>query len=126
MLDTLTPDKARAALEKLEAVKAQRAAENKLATFKAYEKQREFFAAGKEHRERLLMAANRFGKTECGAAEMSYHLTGQYPPDWPGKRFDKPVRAWARRYVRDDARRCAGQADRPPIYRSRVGPGHGP
>ena len=35
MLDTLTPDKARAALEKLEAVKAQRAAENKLATFKA-------------------------------------------------------------------------------------------
>ena len=95
MLDTLTPDKARAALEKLEAVKAQRAAENKLATFKAYKKQREFFAAGKEHRERLLMAANRFGKTECGAAEMSYHLTGLYPPDWPGKRFDKPVRAWA-------------------------------
>jgi phage terminase large subunit-like protein len=95
MLDTLTPDKARAALEKLEAVKSQRAAENKFASFKAYKKQMEFFAAGKTHRERLLMAANRFGKTECGAAEMSYHLTGQYPPDWPGKRFDKPVRAWA-------------------------------
>ena len=44
MLDTLTPDKARAALEKLEAVKAQRKAENKLATFAAYKKQREFFA----------------------------------------------------------------------------------
>ena len=70
-------------------------AENKLANFTAYKKQRDFFAAGKKHRERLLMAANRFGKTECGAAEMSYHLTGQYPPDWPGKRFDKPVRAWA-------------------------------
>jgi hypothetical protein len=41
------------------------------------------------------MAANRFGKTECGADEMSYHLSGQYPLDWPGKRFDKPVRAWA-------------------------------
>src|ERR1700704_6843847 len=97
MLDTLTPDKARAALEKLEAVKAQRKAENKLATFKAYKKQTEFFAAGKTHRERLLMAANRFGKTECGAAEMSYHLTGQYPPDWPGKSFDQPLRGPARR-----------------------------
>ena len=41
------------------------------------------------------MAANRVGKTECGAAELAYHLTGKYPPDWPGKRFDKPVRAWA-------------------------------
>ena len=124
--DTITLEQARAALERLEAVKSQRAAENKFASFKAYKKQMEFFAAGKTHRERLLMAANRFGKTECGAAEMSYHLTGQYPPDWPGKRFDKPVRAWARRYVRDDARRCAGQADRAAIQRVRVGPGHGP
>ena len=93
MLDD--PEKAKAALARLEAIKAQRLAENKLANFTAYKKQREFFAAGKKHRERLLMAANRFGKTECGAAEMSYHLTGLYPPDWPGKRFDKPVRAWA-------------------------------
>ena len=94
MLDD--PEKAKAALARLEAIKAQRAAKNKLANFIAYKKQREFFAAGKKHRERLLMAANRFGKTECGAAEMSYHLTGQYPPDWRGKRFDKPVRAWGR------------------------------
>src|SRR3977135_2380987 len=93
MLDD--PEKAKAALARLEAIKAQRLVENKLATFTAYKKQRAFFAAGKKHRERLLMAANRFGKTECGAAEMSYHLTGQYPPDWPGKRFDKPVRAGA-------------------------------
>ena len=82
------PEKAKAALARLEAIKAQRAAENKLGNFTAYKKQRKFFAAGKRHRERLLMTANRFGKTECGAAEMSYHLTGQYPPDWPGKRFD--------------------------------------
>ncbi|MGA8958336.1 MAG: terminase family protein [Pseudolabrys sp.] len=93
MLDD--PEKAKAALARLEAIKAQRLVENKLANFTAYKKQREFFAAGKKHRERLLMAANRFGKTECGAAEMSYHLTGLYPADWPGKRFDKPVRAWA-------------------------------
>jgi phage terminase large subunit-like protein len=41
------------------------------------------------------MAANRFGKTQCGAAEMAMHLTGRYPEWWVGKRFDKPIRAWA-------------------------------
>ena len=93
--EVLSPAELRKLTVKLEKEAARRASENKLSSFKAYFKQREFFAAGKTHRERLLMAANRFGKTECGAAEMSYHLTGQYPPDWPGKRFDKPVRAWA-------------------------------
>ena len=27
--------------------------------------------------------------------EQAYHLTGLYPSDWEGKRFEKPVRAWA-------------------------------
>src|SRR5262249_25556201 len=30
-----------------------------------------------------------------GAAELAFHLTGDYPQWWNGKRFDKPVRAWA-------------------------------
>jgi len=46
------PEKAKAVLARLEAIKAQRLAENKLANFTAYKKQREFFAAGKKHRER--------------------------------------------------------------------------
>src|SRR5947209_20264857 len=41
------------------------------------------------------MCANRFSKTMCGAAELAFHLTGDYPEWWNGKRFDKPVRAWA-------------------------------
>ncbi len=41
------------------------------------------------------MAANRFGKTQCGAAEMAIHLTGRYPDWWTGKRFDHPIKAWA-------------------------------
>jgi phage terminase large subunit-like protein len=53
-------------------------------------------AAGAQYRERLLCAANRIGKTHCGAAELAMHLTGLYPDDWwRGKRFHKPVRAWA-------------------------------
>jgi phage terminase large subunit-like protein len=62
MLDTLTADKARAALEKLEAIKAQRKTENKLATFTAYKKQRDFFAAGKTHRERRSWRPTASGK----------------------------------------------------------------
>jgi phage terminase large subunit-like protein len=90
-----TPEQLSAALKKLEGVKAKRRSENKLEHYRAYRKQRDFHAAGGRYRERLFMAANRVGKTECGAAELAYHLTGKYPPDWPGKRFDKPVRAWA-------------------------------
>lgn len=41
------------------------------------------------------MAANRFGKTQCGAAEGAIHLTGRYPKWWEGKVFDRPVRMWA-------------------------------
>lgn len=57
-----------------------------------YAKHMAFFAAGKIHRERAAMAANRVGKTEgIGAYEVTCHLTGQYPHWWPGRKFDKPV-----------------------------------
>ena len=55
----------------------------------------EFFAAGRDFNERALVAANRVGKTIAGAYEMTCHLTGRYPHWWVGKRFDKPVKAWA-------------------------------
>lgn len=41
------------------------------------------------------MAANRVGKTVCGAYETTLHLTGDYPDWWVGKRFDHPVDWWA-------------------------------
>lgn len=42
------------------------------------------------------MAANRVGKTEgVGGYETVLHLTGDYPPWWAGRRFDRPVSAWA-------------------------------
>lgn len=58
-------------------------------------KQEEFMAAGAQYHERLLMAGNRLGKTECAAYEISRHLTGEYPDWWKGRRFNKPVRIWA-------------------------------
>lgn len=61
-----------------------------------YKKHMEFFEAGKQYRERAFMAANRVGKTEsAGGYELTLHLTGLYPDWWPGRQFDKPIRAWA-------------------------------
>jgi len=68
---------------------------NRLKYFKPYPWQLEFFAAGAENPQRFLMAANRVGKTESAAYEMAFHLTGQYPDWWEGRRFDRPIRAWA-------------------------------
>lgn len=61
-----------------------------------YPKHLKFFEAGARKRERLFMAANRIGKTEsAGGYEMALHLTGMYPSWWQGRRFDKPIKAWA-------------------------------
>ena len=60
----------------------------------AYEWQAAFHNAGADHPERLLMAANRVGKTMCAAAEVACHLTGEYPGWWKGKRFARPTKGW--------------------------------
>ncbi len=41
------------------------------------------------------MAGNQLGKTWAGAFEMAMHLTGLYPDWWEGRRYTKPVTAWA-------------------------------
>lgn len=60
-----------------------------------YPKQMEFFAAGAEYKERAFIAGNRTGKSFAGAFELTCHLTGLYPEWWKGKRFSRPVQAWA-------------------------------
>jgi len=61
-----------------------------------YAKHMEFFRAGAVHRERLFIAGNRVGKTEgVSAYELTLHLTGEYPAWWQGRRFDRPINAWA-------------------------------
>lgn len=61
-----------------------------------YAKHLAFFEAGSTYPERAFIAANRVGKTESGGGyELVMHLTGKYPTWWNGKRFDRPVQAWA-------------------------------
>ncbi len=58
-----------------------------------YPRHMEFFAEGFNFRVRELRAANRVGKSVCGAFEVVCHLTGNYPAWWVGKRFNRPVNA---------------------------------
>ena len=86
-------------MNKVAALKLLREKQHRLETtrierYKPYPYQGKFHKDGEECRQRILMAANRVGKTYCGAAETAYHLTGEYPSWWEGRRFDKGVRAW--------------------------------
>lgn len=75
--------------------KAYRESRRAILRYRPYDKQKQFHALGKNERERLLRAGNQNGKTFAGAAEMAYHLTGQYPDWWEGRRFNHPILAWA-------------------------------
>jgi len=59
-----------------------------------YPKQMQFFEKGRHTRQRLFMAANRVGKTQCGLYEVVMHATGLYPKWWKGRRFDRGVTIW--------------------------------
>ena len=79
----------------LEAQLVRTLSEEALADYRPYAKQRQFHAAGNTHRERLLRAGNQLGKSYAGGAEMAYHLTGEYPDWWEGRRFTRPILGWA-------------------------------
>jgi len=93
---------------------ARKRSENRISEYRPYPKQLAFHAAGKIHRERLLRAGNQLGKTWSGGAELSYHLTGDYPQWWTGRRWERPIRAWAGG--------PSGQAVRDTVQRVLVGP----
>ena len=65
---------------------------NQLKYFRPFEHQLKFFETGTSDR-RGILAANRIGKTVSTCYETAYHLTGQYPEWWTGKRFNKPITA---------------------------------
>ena len=66
----------------------------RLKKYQPYPWQKAFHAAGLSNPERMLMAANRVGKTISAGCEIAYHLTGEYPDWWEGKKFLKPTLVW--------------------------------
>jgi len=87
----LSPEMREAMLKQIDEALTRR----KLEQYGPYPRQKDFHAAGSKFRERLFMAGNQLGKTVSGAAEMAIHLTGRYPEWWQGRRFNKPIAAWA-------------------------------
>lgn len=69
--------------------------ERVLEGYRPYPKQAAFHAYGATKRERLLRAGNQAGKSFCLGAEMAFHLTGIYPAWWLGRRWERPIVAWA-------------------------------
>ena len=67
---------------------------NKIEFYDPYPFQKSFHDTGFENNQRLLMCANRIGKSYCGAAEMAMHLTGLYPEWWQGRKYRKAITAW--------------------------------
>lgn len=59
-----------------------------------YAKYIRFFSAGLGHRFRLLYGGNGVGKSHTGATEIAYHVTGEYPIWWEGRRPRKLDTVW--------------------------------
>jgi len=82
------------ALELLKELR-QRERFNRINSYDPYPYQKKFHETGADTNQRLLMAANRIGKSYCGSMELSYHLTGLYPDWWEGRVYHQPIIAWA-------------------------------
>jgi phage terminase large subunit-like protein len=95
LIDLLSGLPPRRALALVLQERARRKRENRLKDYQPYPKQLEFHAAGARYRERLLRAGNQVGKSWAAAFELAIHLTGRYPAWWPGRRWDRPISAWA-------------------------------
>jgi hypothetical protein len=55
--------------------------------------QKEFFEAGQEFRYRFLSGGTQSGKSICAGIEFAYHMRGEYPKWWKGRKFSTPITA---------------------------------
>ena len=94
ILKDLDPVHVERALELAKKIKERRHS-YKIDSYDPYPFQQEFHATGASNNQRLLMCANRIGKSYSGAAEIAMHLTGLYPEWWKGRVYKKGITAWA-------------------------------
>lgn len=69
-----------------------------------YDWQNKFCANTKEYYESSLVAANQIGKTRVGTTIDAYHLTGEYPGDYPGHKFEFAPMCWCLGYSMEKTR----------------------
>ena len=89
MPSLVSPDLQSKLLRAVERLKTER-----LWTYRPHPKQLEHHDKGAKYRQRLLMAGNQLGKSECGSAEVAMHATGIYPEWWKGARYDSLPLIW--------------------------------
>ncbi len=102
-LEELSPEQ-KAELVSLLEEKETRRKYNKLGWFDPYVWQRNLCNATDKSRQCLAMTANQIGKSTIGAYITACHLTGKYPEWWEGRRFTKPIYAWAAGVSNDTTR----------------------
>lgn len=66
--------------------------------------QRKFCENTSKYFESCLCAANQIGKTRVGTTIDAYHLTGEYPEDYPGHKFKHPPTLWCLGYSMEKTR----------------------
>ena len=71
--------------------KKNRAEGRKLFEYKPYPYQEKFAHASATNNQKALCAANRIGKSDGGAWEVTIHATGEYPEGWQGRKWERPV-----------------------------------
>jgi phage terminase large subunit-like protein len=69
-----------------------------------YDWQFEFCSNTKSFYESCLCSANQIGKTRVGTTMDAYHLTGEYPDDYPGYKFDFAPLCWSLGYSMEKTR----------------------
>lgn len=69
-----------------------------------YSWQKEFAKSTYSHFESCLCAANQIGKTFTGTTIDSFHLTGNYPQDYPGHKFSFAPLCWGLGYSMEKCR----------------------
>lgn len=66
--------------------------------------QYDFCKSTKDYHESCLCAANQIGKTRVGTTIDAFHLTGKYPDDYPGHRFQNAPLCWSLGYSMEKTR----------------------
>lgn len=85
-------------------VKAQQAMRLQKLWDSMYPWQRRFNGATRDNRASALMAANQVGKTRTGTGIDAFHISGDYPADWTGHRFDFAPLCWLLGYSGEKTR----------------------
>ncbi len=77
---------------------------------KLYDWQAQFIAATADYYECCLCAGNQIGKTFLGTLIDSFHLTGEYPENYPGHRFEFAPLLWGLGFSLEKTRDLLQQA----------------